>query len=120
MHANQGNLSGALNTVRNNWEFDETTYPVLALLKAGTLDRRKFALAHVLKHLSWALGRLQKQSEKGDHGEEMDFDLFEVVIPRMLISTLALAALVDMSEQALAAAIDKWAEEKRQAKTNRS
>ena len=98
-----------LESVKVNWTFDVDNY---SRLQSDEKEDKVFnyAVNHILKHEAATLGLLASVCESSDHtGEALDKDRLKTVVRRMLIHTLSLAGLLELSAEDLKEEIEEWA-----------
>jgi len=100
-----GELDKLISYLTEHFVFDETHYPELK--GASEAYRFEYAVRHLALHLAKFGGKVAAVSEDKDHGGEGDNEKLKESVPRLLISALRLAGLLNMTEADLVEAIEK-------------
>lgn len=99
-----------LEVVKKSWPFDEKTYPELKNLDEK--QRANFAVKHVLLHVQKSAGHIAKACEAADHGEELSLPTLDVHACKLVVNSVRLLGLLDVSAEGFYGFEELWLKDK--------
>jgi hypothetical protein len=97
-------LNDLTTVIVSNYRFDSQTYPLIN--EESAEETLQFALKHVILHYSKSIGQLATISEKADHSGTIDVEDVKAIVPKLLINTLRLSALIGLADVDLVSSIE--------------
>jgi len=96
-------LRGLMAAIDRKYPFDAPHYPVLA--GANPQEVVAFGVSHEMKHVDKSKGRIANETEKVDHGGQMDLVKSRKAAVKLLVSALRTTSVLGMDTDEVAAFI---------------
>ncbi len=101
----KADLDSIIQYIVEHFPFDTENFP--SLEKLSEQDKFLFAVQHCALHFAKTAGKVVASSEATDHGVELAVNDLKTNLAKSLITTLRLAALLNMNADELLALVEK-------------